>query len=231
MKTPSRPSQARANACTALYPTIGLTGPGRVGKDTVADYLVIHAGFKKYSFADVLRVEISEAYDIPAELLLADEMKETTLERLSLRQCGSDRFISYLSPLLADKLLDLDTPLSPRTLMQHWGDYRRHCNPDYLVSAMRAAIRDDRARHGMPAGIVLADCRRPNEADLVQRYYGGVIWQIQRPGFEPKPRSHSTESSGAQFAPQALLDNSGTIGELHVATMLALAESTKGGAL
>lgn len=219
-----------ADACTALYPTIGLIGPAGVGKDTVADCLVIHAQFRKYSFADALRTEIAEAYDIPVELLLNRETKETPMERLALRQCSADRFTSYLVPLLAKaELLDMDTPLSPRTLMQHWGDYRRHRDPNYWVAQVRAAIGADRLRAGMANGIVLADCRYDNEAQLVRGYYGGVIWKIERPSFEAKP-GHTSESSGAQFAPDDILSNATDIPGLHVITMLALACTDKGAA-
>lgn len=225
---PSRHSPARADACTfPCYPAIGLVGPAGVGKDTVADHLVAIAGFRKYSFADALRTEIAWAYNISAELLLERETKETPMDLLALRQCGSERFICHLSPLLADKRLNLDTPLSPRTVMQHYGDFRRHQHPDYWVSQARAAIHADWARRGVPTGIVLADCRYANEIEMVCGYLGGVIWQIQRPGFEARP-DHSSESSGAQFAPDVLLNNGADIQRLHATVVLALA--AEGGA-
>lgn len=235
MHTPSRtlPARPRPSVCTfPAYPAIGLVGPAGAGKDTVADYLVIHAGFRKYSFASALRLEIAWAYGIDEELLLERETKETPLERLALRECGSDRFICHLLPLFEgpEPKLDMTTPLSPRTLMQHWGDFRRHQHPDYWVGQARAAIHTDWATHGTPAGIVLADCRYDNEVTMVRGYLGGMVWQVQRPGVEAKP-GHDSESSGAQFAPETLLINGGTIPELHVSTMLALAEATKGGAL
>lgn len=222
MNTPSHPARPRPGVCTfPTYPAIGLVGPAGAGKDTVADHLVSHAGFRKYSFADALRNEIAWAYNISAELLLERETKETPMDLLALRQCGSDRFICHLSSLLAEKLLDLDTPLSPRTVMQHYGDFRRHQHPDYWVSQARAAIHADWAKRGTPKGLVLADCRYDNEVQMVRGYLGGVIWQVCRPGFEAKP-GHSSESSGAQFAPAAVLDNSADIPQLHAAAMLAL---------
>ncbi len=56
---------------------IGLTGPAGSGKDTVADFLVARHGYTKLAFADKLRAEICDAYNVPEQLLLKRETKKT----------------------------------------------------------------------------------------------------------------------------------------------------------
>lgn len=221
---------ARSNLIFPTYPAIGLVGPASVGKDTVADYLVEHAGFRKYSFRGAICAEIAESYGLDTELLLKlYATSDTPAPRLALRQCGTDRFIGFVKPLFSADLY-MDTPLSLSTLVQLWGDFRRHDARDYWLSQVSIAIREDRSRFGMPAGIILTHCTQSNEVLMVRGYYGGQIWQIERPGFAAKP-GHASESSGAEFSPNVIIENSGTVGNLHVAVMMALAESTKGGAL
>lgn len=70
---------------------IGLTGPAGSGKDTVADFLVARHGYTKLAFADKLRAEICDAYNVPEQLLLKRETKKNTpLHRLALVYCRND---------------------------------------------------------------------------------------------------------------------------------------------
>ncbi len=74
---------------------IGLTGPAGSGKDTVADFLVAKHGFTKLAFADKLRAEICDAYDVPVQLLLERQTKDTPLPKLALVYCRDEAFIDW----------------------------------------------------------------------------------------------------------------------------------------
>lgn len=56
---------------------IALTGGNRVGKDTVAAYLVEHYGYKRYAFADVLHRIIEDLFEIVIDDGTKDEKQPT----------------------------------------------------------------------------------------------------------------------------------------------------------
>ncbi len=64
---------------------IGLSGPARVGKDTVADYLVENHGFLKFSFSDSIYREVQRSYGLfDQSVLRANETKDTATSLLAL---------------------------------------------------------------------------------------------------------------------------------------------------
>ena len=61
---------------------------------------------------------------------------------------------------------------------------------------------------------VLTDVRLHSEAEVV-RQYGGLLWQIVRPGHQAAPQEHATETSGAEFTPHTVLHNSHDVRHLQ----------------
>jgi hypothetical protein len=57
---------------------IGLGYKKRMGKDTVADYLVENYNFKKIAFADGVRSAVEEVFGFTQEQMLGDNTKEKT---------------------------------------------------------------------------------------------------------------------------------------------------------
>lgn len=118
---------------------IGLHGPARAGKDTIADYLVSQYGFLKFAFSDALYREVAAAYGLPDESLLRDAAtKEATTERLSLDRCNDREFVERARNAVVEAHQGLVFPmavgLSPRWILQQWGtEYRRAQNPDYWI--------------------------------------------------------------------------------------------------
>jgi len=116
---------------------IGLHGPARAGKDTIADYLVANYRFIKFAFSDALYREVAAAYSLPDESLLrGDGTKESSTERLSLNYCVDGGFRDVARHALLEAHQGLVFPqtvgLSPRWVLQHWGtEYRRASDPDY----------------------------------------------------------------------------------------------------
>lgn len=203
---------------------IALTGYAGTGKDTVADLLVTHCGFRKLAFADALRAEVSEAFGIDVADLTHRRTKEVPIGSLRLR---------YAPPALLGALMlagvcqdqhayglyskqFLDAPRSPRQILQWWGtEYRRAQEPGYwtriVTERIAFAIRNYERR------FVITDCRFVNEAESV-RNMGGQIWQVKRPGIDGASTAegaHASATDGSQFAPEVVINNSHDIRHLQ----------------
>ena len=195
---------------------IGLTGPAGSGKDTVADLLVTHAGFYKMAFADTLKAEVSEAFGVEPLYLTHRDTKEHPMSCLALAKCADQAFVDrmdghhqfYGNPLLHA------AARSPREIMQWWGtDYRRKLKSDYWLSKASSHLHSLLA-NGITSRVVITDLRFDNEADMVKSY-GGIIWQVSRPGCEVPAGAHVSEVTGEAFQPSAVLHNSHDIKHLQ----------------
>lgn len=202
--------------------TIGLTGPAGSGKDTVADLLVVHAGFVKLAFADALRAEVVDAFCIDPAFLTQRETKEQPMRCLALSRCLDQGFVIRMIGLHTQRgeALNLDAPRSPRQILQWWGtDYRRHQRNDYWTGQASRKI-ERLLGDGLAGRIVLTDCRFADEAALV-RTLGGQVWQIKRDGMDVAPGAHESEVTGDGFKPEVVLNNSHTVRHLQERVMEA----------
>lgn len=199
------------------FTLIGLTGPASSGKDTVADLLVTHCGFVKVAFADPLKAEVSDAFGIEPMYLSRRETKEHPMTSLALRKCRADGFVGRIMIAHQEQglLLDLDAPRSPRQVMQWWGtDYRRQQSQAYWTQQTSARI-SYMMRERLATRIVITDCRFPNEIDMVRSSYGGLVWQIKREGISVPMGAHPSETDGAGFNPNAVINNDHDIRHLQ----------------
>lgn len=191
---------------------VALTGPAEVGKDTVGDYLVEHYGFAKLAFADTIRNEVGRAFDVSVKLLEQRETKDHPMSALALGRCMDPAFVNRVLSLHASAV-DLRKPRSPRQITQWWGtEYRCADDPYYVVDAL--TTRFVKAHSEGQQRFVVTDVRKGIEADLL-RELGASLWQIARPGFDPKTGAHSTETTGAEFNPDHQLVNNHSITHLH----------------
>lgn len=213
---------------------IGLTGPAGSGKDTVADVLCARYGYTKMAFADALRAEVCEAFRIDPRMLTERETKEHPLSALAIGRCADDAFINrmgYVLSQLTGKAADLNAPRSPRQIMQWWGtEYRRAQRDGYWRELLGDAVyeldylhcRSDSAR------VVVTDVRFADEADSLRVLATNLdqseaqIWQITRPGHEVAAGAHASETSGAQFNPDRVIDNAFDMGHLEQRVLEAL---------
>lgn len=213
---------------------IGLTGHAGAGKDTVASIILdtYTGNGGAIGFADALRQEVCFAFDVYMHTLTCRETKETPHPDLALHRCCDDRFVKrmtehYTSGLreggIVGEVLDLSAPRSPRQIMQWWGtEYRRHTSPGYWLDKMRNHIARGFGMH--QAGlIVITDVRFADEAALV-RELGGKLIQITRPGTGDGAGKHESETAGTEFAPDAVIHNSGTLQDLQSAAIAQLHE-------
>lgn len=193
---------------------VALTGPAEVGKDTVGDYLVEHHGFVKLAFADTIRNEVGRAFDVSIKLLEQRETKDHPMSALALGRCMDPAFVNRVWSL-HNRVggVDLRTPRSPRQITQWWGtEYRCADDPYYVVDAL--TTRFVKAHSEGQQRFVVTDVRKGIEADLL-RELRASLWQITRPGFDPKTGTHSTETTGAEFNPDHQLVNNHSITHLH----------------
>lgn len=207
---------------------IGLTGLAGAGKDTVADTLVTHAGFRKIAFADALRLEVAGAYRLYSRFgVLSDRStKEVPLSQLAFRRCDDARFVERMKELDSFDMPDFDevawesVPRSPRHVLQWWGtEYRRAQNANYWADQVGMKIAD-----GIVGGStrwVITDCRFDNEVRGI-RSLGGQIWQVMRQGLADLEGGHASQTDGTRFAPEAVLVNGGSITSLMHTTLRML---------
>lgn len=179
---------------------IGLTGYAGSGKDTVREILESHHDLDGLAFADSIREMLAALFDscgVKTEWMTDRELKEKEIPGLgaSYRQLAQE-------------------------LGTAWG---RNIHPDFWlkIAASKIAMYRD---HGS-LGVVISDCRFPNEAAWVKAQ-GGVIWRIIRPGVEPV-RAHASEDLIASLPYDYVIDNSGSIDRLQHAVAMALEYGVK----
>lgn len=203
---------------------IALCGLAGAGKDTVADTLVTHAGFRKVAFADSLRLEVAHAFGLGDRYgILSDRVtKEQPNDLLAMTRCKNQEFVGQVAAI-EDTWLNmefLERPYSPRQVMQWWGtEYRRAKQPGYwstkVAMQIAAGIADGHTRW------VITDCRFDNEAQAV-RTLGGEIWQVMRQGLADLEGGHASQTDGARFSPEATLVNGSSITGLMHCTLRML---------
>ena len=191
------------------FSLIGLTGPAGSGKDTVAALLRTHCAYTPLAFADPLRGEVAAAFGVSPALLIERETKEHPMTALALQRCMDPAFEAFVIAAHQHAglgMVDTTAPRSPRQVMQWWGtEYRRADNPAYWTRATAKRICDMHLLR-TSSRFVITDVRFDNEAALV-REFGGQIWQIVRPDLAPITSSHSSEVTGAEFAPDVVITN------------------------
>lgn len=208
---------------TVAHHIIGLCGLAGTGKDTVADVLVAHAGFRKLAFADALRAEVADAFGEEPLLFTRRETKDTPHPRLTLRRAPVGFTGAVIVSLgLADTFGDisdfLDTPRSPRQMLQWWGtEYRRRQHPDYWVHKLTQLINFYLMNN--ERRFVITDCRFDNEvAALRLPCYHSQLWRVARPGITQANTTeggHTSANDGSAFGPDHTIHNQGTVHHLR----------------
>ena len=153
---------------------IGLTGAACAGKDTTAQILAA-AGFVSIAFADALRAELAQAWNVDQRLFTARATKEEPTDALAIQLCGDAGF----ARLAAAKGWDVAAPRSPRWAMQRWGtEYRRGQRDDYWTMRVDHWVHAQRLAGRRQ--IVVTDVRFPDEAAAL-RLLGGWLVRVHHP--------------------------------------------------
>jgi hypothetical protein len=136
---------------------IGISGFINSAKDRTADYLVKHYGFKKESFAGLLKDCVSVVFGWDRVML------EGTNQT-------SRNWRNQVDPWWAERL---GIPyLTPRWVLQHWATeaLRDHFHQDIWIAALENKLRK------VDYNLVISDCRFPNEIEAIRNQGGKVIW-------------------------------------------------------
>lgn len=167
---------------------IGLAGRARAGKNTVAEILdSIDPGFCQCAFADVLRVEVIDAFRVSNDLFNNDRLKERDDQALAIIRCGDIEFIERMTALG----YNLIAPRTPRQIMQLWGtEYRRNQDSEYWIDRLSAFIHEQ-IKSGARK-FAVTDVRFENEAQLIKKM-DGLVWLIQRDQADLKHAGHLSE--------------------------------------
>lgn len=176
---------------------IGVSGYARSGKDTLAQHLVKHYGFKQVSFADILREAVFLLNPIVG---YRTETLGDYEERLSITAVRVQDVINkfgwggYKETKFGDEI---------RALLQRLGTEvgRQLLGEDIWVTAAFKLMNSDE-------NYVLPDCRFPNEARTVKEF-GGTVLRVNRPGFGPV-NSHASEVGLDDWEFDAVITNDGT---------------------
>ena len=200
---------------------IGITGLINSGKDTIADYLTTFHGFKRLSFAASLKDAVAAVFNWDRE-------------RLEGTTKSSREWREQVDHWWAERL---GIPhLTPRWILQHWGTEvcRNAFHTDVWVASVENKLRTS------TDNIVITDCRFYNEVSAIKNA-GGITIRVER---GPNPEwylhainfnkgengnlgwatgrhrldqlgIHASEYSGVGLEYDHIIENNGTIDELH----------------
>lgn len=199
---------------------IGLVGRAGAGKDTVAGIIGRRLRAPTFAFADLLRAEVAEAYAVDPRLFIARDVKERPVAELAIGRCNEAEF-RWRHPELS-----YDEPLSPRWVMQHWGDMMRERDPEHYI--WPAVIARASAINSLADALIVTDVRFGNEADWIDRN-GGLLWRIVRDQADARADGHASEAGSASIAVDHVIRNDGTLEDLErvVADLVGQLEETR----
>ena len=199
---------------------IGITGLISSGKDTIADYLTTYQGFKRISFAASLKDAVAAVFDWDRESL-EGTTKASRVWREQKDEWWSNR---------------LKMDITPRWVLQYWGTdvCRNHFHNDIWVASVEHRLLNSKE------DIVITDCRFSNEVAAIKNA-GGIAIRVQR-GLNPEwydsaiaynrgpngnsswalskmkldnMKIHASEYSSIGLKYNYIIENNGTIDELH----------------
>ncbi len=166
---------------------IGVAGPARAGKDSIASWMRSNMNAHVDHFAKPIKDAISGWLTLAPGVWDSTESKETKLPGIGK---------------------------SPREMAQLLGTEfgRELVHPDFWVLAMGYRL----AAAGRPAIVVIPDVRFENESAFI-RGLGGYVIHVTRPGADGNVgiKGHASEAGVAYQPGDLLFDNCGTLEDMH----------------
>lgn len=165
---------------------IGITGHARHGKDSTADVIVKHYGFRKHALADVMKEACRVIFGWTDEYLYGD-LKDVVDPRYGV---------------------------SPRHALQslgtEWGQYKLSEYDSFKdVTGRRLWVNSLLSR--INGDTVIADVRFPHEANAI-REHGGIIIKVVRDW--PIDLTHESERGVEMIVTDLQINNRGTLVDL-----------------
>jgi hypothetical protein len=164
---------------------IGIVGYKGSGKDAMADYLIENFQFEKMAYAGTLKDVCGILFDLEDKYFNNRQLKEKKLDFWGL---------------------------SPREILQKVGTdlFRKHFDEEFWVKLMENKIQN-KLVDNPNANIVCSDVRFQNEADLIKKFGGKIIY-IDR--FEFINDSHEAEQCNINNIDH-IIKNKGTLKEYY----------------
>lgn len=177
---------------------VGLMGYAGSGKDAAAQALV-EDGWRRDAFADRMRAMLYALNPI----VFVDQFGGYERLRALVGFDGWDR-VKRDVPEVRELLQRLGTEAGREILGENvW--------VDALMNAWERAV---------CARTVVTDVRFPNEYRAI-REAGGLLVRIERPGVEAV-NGHASEHALRDFVPDVVIENGGTLADLHASIRLAI---------
>ena len=171
---------------------IGIAGLSRSGKDTVAEILEQHYGYKKIAFADPLK-----------------EASAVLLGRPLYQMYEGDR--EAIMP---------EWGFSIRHFLQMLGTegMRNLFRDDFWIHRMGITLDEGTMWQRPPSRVVISDVRFENEADFI-RGRGGLVVHVTRPEAEKNRMAHASEAGIVKDAKDYTIANDGSLADLEAAVV------------
>lgn len=186
---------------------VGICGLAFHGKDTAAEALVNQAGYTKLAFADPIREALLELNPI----VVTGRNKQRT-------EVGTEYdvyLLDYLSNVVESQGWDTAKKGDMvRRQLQVFGTEicRNLFGHDCWINVMDKRIKALRSQDSN-ASVVIPDTRFGNEAEYIKDN-GGLIIYVRRNIDTPR-MSHASESLEAAQVADFVVDNNGSVAELH----------------
>lgn len=196
---------------------VGFSGYLRSGKDTAAQALIAD-GYEHRSFAKALK---DMAYNLNPIIATREVWNEDGPDRWRTEVLRLQAVVDECGWEMAkDRFSEI------RALLQRMGtDAGRKVLGEniWVNTALRGLSNINRIAAADDPDVVFTDVRFPNEADGIAAL-GGLVIRINRPGFEPGPDAHISETALDDYPFDVVIDNTGGIDDLYRAVRAAVGE-------
>lgn len=199
---------------------LGINGKAGAGKDTLADILIKHFGYRKVSWADALKSMLSEALEIPLNDFYA--RSKDNIRPVTIDDTAATKLMDLLTESYGeiDNYTDLRLQLqntsypSLRVLMQEFGTRfaRYQIDPEIWIKITKKNL-------DMSELLIFSDCRMENERKAV-REMGGFNMIIKR-DLAGDSDSHETENNfGEDSEYDFIVENNSCLSSLYSSIIL-----------
>lgn len=188
---------------SAAMPVIGLAGPARSGKNTVASIIedIAEITVKQDAFANRLKISAAKSLGFEFETLKeyldwADTFKEECSITIEVLDINEEPHMQSVKSI------------SGREFLQFYGTeaHREVFDTDFWVQQLATNLDPE-------VLTVVTDVRFDNEAALINRL-GGMIIRVNREQAEELPGQHASEAPIDDQLVDYEIDNSGTMDDL-----------------